>query len=87
MLLSVFTASDNPRFLGDCYDSLKAQTLGEWEWIVLLSEGQQGLAADASRTSESRSSAPTVTRAVAEPSGRHASSHRERCSSSSTRTT
>ena len=39
MLLSVFTASDNPRFLDDGYESLKAQTLKDWEWIVTLKRG------------------------------------------------
>jgi len=36
MLLSVFTPSHKPSFLDDAYRSLEAQTLREWEWIVLL---------------------------------------------------
>jgi len=36
MLLSVFTPSHNPRFLDDCYESLKNQTFENWEWIVVL---------------------------------------------------
>ena len=44
MLPSVFTPSDNPRFLNDAYRSLRSQTLADWEWIVLLKARQQGLA-------------------------------------------
>jgi len=36
MQLSVFTPTHNPRYLNDCYDSLAKQTMGDWEWIVLL---------------------------------------------------
>ena len=36
MRVSVFTPSHNPRWLDDCYRSLKAQTLPDWEWVVLL---------------------------------------------------
>ncbi|MCU1676979.1 MAG: hypothetical protein JWM93_1737, partial [Frankiales bacterium] len=36
MLLTVFTPSHNPRFLDDCYDSLRRQTHEDWEWVVLL---------------------------------------------------
>jgi glycosyltransferase involved in cell wall biosynthesis len=35
MRLSVFTPSHNPRHLDDCYRSLAAQTLHDWEWVVL----------------------------------------------------
>ena len=41
MLLSVFTPSDNPRFLNDAYRSLRSQTLADWEWIVLLKRGSK----------------------------------------------
>jgi O-antigen biosynthesis protein len=34
--VSVFTPSHNPRYLDECYASLAAQTLGDWEWVVLL---------------------------------------------------
>ncbi|MCW2613496.1 MAG: hypothetical protein JWN08_490 [Frankiales bacterium] len=36
MLLTVFTPSHRPRYLDECYRSLRAQTRTEWEWIVLL---------------------------------------------------
>lgn len=36
MTISVFTASHNPRWLGDAYDSLAAQTTHDWEWVVAL---------------------------------------------------
>src|SRR6476646_6787363 len=41
MRVSVFTPSHNPRWLDDCYRSLAAQTLPDWEWIVLLN-GKSG---------------------------------------------
>ena len=34
--ISVFTPSHDPRFLGDCYQSLLNQTYQDWEWVVLL---------------------------------------------------
>lgn len=36
---SVFTPSHDPKYLDDCYASLKAQTLDDWEWVVLLNGG------------------------------------------------
>lgn len=36
MRASVFTPSHNPRFLDEAYRSLKAQTVTDWEWVVLL---------------------------------------------------
>jgi len=36
MRVSVFTPTHNPRWLDDCYRSLAAQTLPDWEWVVLL---------------------------------------------------
>jgi SAM-dependent methyltransferase len=41
MRLSVFTPSNNPRFLHDCFASLKAQTRADWEWIVVLNRGSK----------------------------------------------
>lgn len=35
MKISVFTPTNNASFLGYVYDSLKAQTYTDWEWIVL----------------------------------------------------
>ena len=37
--ISVFTPSHDPRFLGDCYRSLEAQTFADWEWVVVLNSG------------------------------------------------
>jgi O-antigen biosynthesis protein len=34
--ISVFTPSHDPRFLGDCYQSLKGQSYPDWEWVVVL---------------------------------------------------
>jgi glycosyl transferase family 2 len=34
--VSVFTPTNNPRFLDDCFDSLIAQSFSDWEWVVLL---------------------------------------------------
>jgi glycosyltransferase involved in cell wall biosynthesis len=39
MRLSVFTPTHTGRYLDDCYESLTAQTLAEWEWVVLLNGG------------------------------------------------
>ncbi|MFZ1302076.1 MAG: glycosyltransferase [Candidatus Microsaccharimonas sp.] len=38
-LVSIITPSHNPQFLNQAYESLVAQTLSEWEWIVLLNNG------------------------------------------------
>lgn len=35
-MISVFTPSNNPRWLGECYDSLLAQDHEDWEWVVVL---------------------------------------------------
>jgi len=37
--VSVFTPSHDPRFLDECLASLQAQTLKDWEWVVLLNGG------------------------------------------------
>jgi SAM-dependent methyltransferase len=39
MGLSVFTATHRPRYLDDCYASLRAQTLDDFEWVVCLNQG------------------------------------------------
>lgn len=36
MFVSVFTPSNDPRWLDEAHQSLLAQTFGEWEWVVLL---------------------------------------------------
>jgi glycosyltransferase involved in cell wall biosynthesis len=36
MRLSVFTPSNNPRWLDDCFRSLQRQTYQNWQWVVLL---------------------------------------------------
>ena len=38
-LLSVFTPSHNPAFLPECFESLRAQTFKDWEWVVVLNKG------------------------------------------------
>jgi glycosyltransferase involved in cell wall biosynthesis len=40
-MISIFTPSHNPKFLNECYESLKAQTYEAWEWVVLLNGGAQ----------------------------------------------
>ena len=35
-MISVFTPSHDPKYLDECYKSLKEQTNNNWEWIVLL---------------------------------------------------
>ena len=35
MRISIFTASDNSRFLDSCHRSLRNQTLQDWEWVVV----------------------------------------------------
>jgi O-antigen biosynthesis protein len=36
MRFSIFTPSHNPRYLNSAYESLVAQSVSDWEWIVLL---------------------------------------------------
>jgi hypothetical protein len=38
-VISVFTPSHDPRFLDECWASLKAQTYQSFEWIVVLNQG------------------------------------------------
>lgn len=38
-MISVFTPSHNPRFLNECYESLRKQTYSDWEWVVVLNRG------------------------------------------------
>ncbi|WP_226344822.1 glycosyltransferase [Agilicoccus flavus] len=33
---SVFTPSHKTRYLDECYASLRAQTRGDWEWVIVL---------------------------------------------------
>lgn len=37
--ISVFTPSHRPTYLDECWDSLRQQTISDWEWLVLLSAG------------------------------------------------
>ena len=37
--VTVFTPSHHPRYLDDCLRSLLAQTMPDWEWVVLLNQG------------------------------------------------
>jgi glycosyltransferase involved in cell wall biosynthesis len=34
-MISVFTPTPDPKYLKDCYDSLRSQTYKDWEWIIL----------------------------------------------------
>jgi len=34
--ISIFTPSHNPLYLNECYESLRAQTFEDWEWLILL---------------------------------------------------
>jgi glycosyltransferase involved in cell wall biosynthesis len=40
-VISIFTPSHDPRWLGDAYDSLCKQSIREWEWIVVLNRGAE----------------------------------------------
>lgn len=35
-MISVISPTNNPQYLAEVYESLKAQTHGDWEWIILL---------------------------------------------------
>jgi glycosyltransferase involved in cell wall biosynthesis len=35
-MISIFTPSHDPKYLDKCYESLVAQTVKDWEWIVVL---------------------------------------------------
>lgn len=37
--ISVFTPSHRPTYLDECWESVRAQSFSEWEWLVLLSAG------------------------------------------------
>ena len=37
--ISVFTPSHDTRWLDECYESLHAQTMRDWEWVILLNGG------------------------------------------------
>lgn len=39
--VSVFTPSHDAKYLAQCWDSLKAQTFSDFEWIVLLNGGEE----------------------------------------------
>lgn len=42
-MLTVFTPSHDPRFLDECWASLKAQTHEDFEWVVVLNNGARWL--------------------------------------------
>ncbi len=46
-MISVFTPSHDPRYLDECWASLRAQTFTDWEWIVVLNGGARWDAVDA----------------------------------------
>jgi len=35
-MISIFTPSHNPKYLDEAYESIRAQTIQDWEWVVLL---------------------------------------------------
>lgn len=37
--ISVFTPTHDPRWLHECYESLTAQTITDWEWVIGLNNG------------------------------------------------
>ena len=37
--ISVFTPSHRPTYLDECWESVRAQSFSDWEWLVLLSAG------------------------------------------------
>jgi len=39
--VSIFTPSHRPTFLDDCYASLKRQSFDDWEWIIVLNNGNK----------------------------------------------
>ena len=38
-LISVFTPTNEPKYLSEAYESLKVQTVKDWEWIILPNGG------------------------------------------------
>lgn len=48
-MISVFTPSHDPRYLDEAYESLRAQTYKDWEWVVLLNNGAKWEKPDDSR--------------------------------------
>ncbi len=40
-LVSVFTPSNRTRYLDECFDTLRAQTFQDWEWVVVLNQGMR----------------------------------------------
>jgi O-antigen biosynthesis protein len=38
-LISIVTPTHDPKWLDDCYDSLRAQTYSNWEWVVVPNNG------------------------------------------------
>jgi glycosyltransferase involved in cell wall biosynthesis len=40
-MISVFTPTNNSKFLPDAYESLKRQTYPDWEWVILYNNGAQ----------------------------------------------
>ncbi|MEW6212374.1 MAG: glycosyltransferase [Acidobacteriota bacterium] len=45
-MISIITPSNNRRWLPEAYESLKAQTLGDFEWIILLNGDASGHSID-----------------------------------------
>lgn len=41
MRFSIFTPSHDPKFLDNAYQSVIAQTVDDWEWVILLNNGAE----------------------------------------------
>lgn len=40
-MVSVFTPTNNPKFLKEAYESLKEQTYADWEWVIIPNGGAE----------------------------------------------
>src|SRR5215471_14006635 len=43
---SVFTPTHRPRYLDECFESLRRQSCQDWEWVVVLNGGAAWRPAD-----------------------------------------
>jgi len=39
--VTVFTGSNRTKFLDECHQSLQAQTFDDWEWVIVLNQGNR----------------------------------------------
>ena len=40
-MISIITPTNNPKYLKEAYESLKAQSFGDWEWIIVPNNGTE----------------------------------------------